>query len=164
MWAVAQTESQREHVAKRHLKLGGFATYLPKIRVERRGAKANGHEAGSEAPLIPSYLFLEVAGQWHAVNSTIGVLHLLTDGEAPARVPDRVIEGLRARERDGLIVLPRRPAFQRGDRLRIIRGALQGQIAIFQDMKPKERIEVLLSILGAERQLELARRDVLRVE
>ena len=31
-------------------------------------------------------------------------------------------------------------------------------------MKPKERIEVLLSILGAERQLELARRDVLRAK
>ena len=86
------------------------------------------------------------------------------DGEHPGRVPDGVIESLRAREHDGLIELPTRPAFLPGDRVRIIRGALQGQIAIFQDMKPKERIEVLLSILGAERRLELARRDVLRAK
>lgn len=163
-WACAQTESQRESVAERHLKLAGFSTYLPKIRVERRGATANGHEAGSEVPLFPSYLFLHVASQWHAVNSIIGVVHLLLDGEHPARLPEGLIEGLRAREDpDGLIILPVRPAFVRGDRVRVIRGALQGQLAIFAGMKPRARVELLLSIFGAQRTVEMKRRDIRRV-
>jgi transcription antitermination factor NusG len=91
------------------------------------------------------------------------VLKLIMDGEHPGRVPDRVVEELRSRERNGLVELPTRPAFLRGDRVRITRGALQGQIAIFKDMRPRERVAVLLAFLGGERRLELARRDVLRV-
>jgi transcriptional antiterminator RfaH len=166
-WACARTEVQREAVAERHLGLAGFTTYVPRLKVERHIARANGHAhpVSATVPLFPSYLFVSIIDRWYSIGSTIGVVHVLTDGEHPARVPDRIIGDLRGREGvDGLIQLPTPPLFQRGERVRIIRGALRGQIAIFQDMKPKERIEVLLSILGAERQLELARRDVLRAK
>lgn len=165
-WAVAQTESQREAVAQMHLERQGFTCYLPRIRVERRNARVNGHEAAMLAtvPLFPSYLFIEVLERWYAINATIGVVHVLADGEHPARVPDAVITELRAREgSDGLIVLPSRPAFVRGDRVRIIRGALHGQLAIFQDMQPKKRVELLLHILGAQRRIKVKRRDIRRI-
>lgn len=164
-WACARTEVQREAVAERHLALAGFETYVPRIRVERHSARANGHAAptSATAPLFPSYLFVSILDQWHAVNATIGVVHLLLDGKHPARLPDGVIEGLRAREgADGLVVLPTRPLFVRGDRVRIVRGALQGQLAIFEGMKSRQRIEVLLALFGSERRLVLPRRDILR--
>ena len=150
-------------MAERHLRLAGFETYIPRVKVTRRAARANGHAPPVSLiiPLFPSYAFVRIVDRWYSIGSTIGVVHVLTDGERPARVPDRIIGHLRGREGvDGLIQLPTRPLFRRGEHV-----PLSGdRIAIFQYMKPKERIEVLLSILGAERQLELARRDVLRAK
>ena len=71
---------------------------------------------------------------------------------------------MRAREDiDGLITLFTRPKFLRGDRVRIIRGALQGHIAIFENMKPKKRCELLLTMLGAEQSIIAKRRDITRL-
>jgi transcriptional antiterminator RfaH len=163
-WACARTEVQREAVAERHLALAGFATYVPRIRVERHVARANGHAVSStEAPLFPSYIFVSILDQWHAITTSIGVAALIMSDGHPAPLPDRVIDELRGRENgNGLIVLPRPPQFERGDRVRIIRGALAGQLAIFAHMKPRERVEVLLAFLGGERPLMLPRRDVVR--
>ena len=53
------------------------------------------------------YLFVLVVAQWSPITFTPGVRYLVRDGEQPAKVPDRVIVGLRAREGvDGLIKLP----------------------------------------------------------
>ena len=61
----------------------------------------------------------------------------------------RIITDLKSRDRDGVIELPIRPPFRRGDRVGIIRGALHGQLAIFADMRPKKHIEILLYLFGA---------------
>lgn len=160
-WAVAQTESQREHVAERWLKERRFEVYLPRMRIERH---LRGRCVDDETPLFPGYLFIGIVDRWYSISSTIGVVHLLTDGGAPARVSDAIIAELRAREGiDGLIQLQTRPRFQRGDRIRIVRGAFQGQIAIFADMKPRKRVELLLHILGAERSIITKRRDIRRL-
>jgi transcriptional antiterminator RfaH len=148
-------------VAARWLKEQFFEVYLPRIRIERHVRQRHAEHL---TPLFPGYLFISIVDRWCSITSTIGLVDVLRASDGPARVPDKIIADLKARERDCVIELPTRPLFQRGERVRIIRGALQGQIAIFQDMKPKERIEVLLNILGAERQLELARRDVLRAK
>ena len=116
-WACARTEVQREAVAERHLALAGFATYLPKIKVERHGARANGH-AALTTPLFPSYIFVSILEQWHAITTSIGVASLITNDGRPAHVPAHIIAELRARENgDGLIELPKPPQFSRGDRV-----------------------------------------------
>ena len=62
------------------------------------------------ALLFTNYVFVLIVAQWHIVNSTLGVRRLICDGGRPARVPDHVIEVLRAREGpDGLIRLPAKP-------------------------------------------------------
>jgi hypothetical protein len=71
------------------------------------------------------------------------------DGGAPAHVPDAVIAELKARERGGLVVLPERPAFRRGDPVRIARGAFAGSLGLYQGQRAHQRIEILLSLLGA---------------
>ena len=100
-WACAQVENQHESVAERHLRLAGFETYVPRVRVVRRAARANGPAPPPVSlivPLFPSYAFVRIIDRWYSIGSTIGVVHILTDGEHPARVPDRVIDGLRGRE------------------------------------------------------------------
>jgi transcription antitermination factor NusG len=81
-------------------------------------------------------------------------------GVVPARVPDRVIAEIREREVGGLIELPKPPPLRRGDRVKILHGPFSGHLAIFADMRPRERVEVLLRLLGAEQRVTMAKQDV----
>ena len=51
-------------------------------------------------------------------------------------------------------------AFQPGDRVRVRQGPFEGQLALFVGMKPRQRIEILLSLLGGHQRVELASEDV----
>ena len=94
-------------------------------------------------------LFWSSPGWWQA-RWAPGVIRLIMAGDAtPAAVPDSVIADLKGRETDGLIDLPPAPKFRPGDRLQVIRGPFAGHVGLYAGMKPRERVEVLLAILGA---------------
>jgi transcription antitermination factor NusG len=153
-WACALTEAHRERTAVRFLELSGYQTYLP-VLGSKRGT----------IPLFPGYCFVLVADRgWWTARWTIGVRGIVGAhiGE-PARVPDSVISDLRARERNGLIVLSKKPELRRGDRVRITRGPMAERLAIYDGMKSRDRVEVLLAMLGSVQRVELARRDIERV-
>jgi hypothetical protein len=58
------------------------------------------------------------------------------------------------------LVLPKPPGLTRGDRMQVIHGPLKGSIAIYQGMRGRQRIEVLLTFLGARQRIVLHREDV----
>ena len=78
------------------------------------------------------------------------------DGAVPARVPDAVIDEIRSRECRGLIELPKPPLARPGDAVRILRGPFEGKLVIYAGMKPRQRVEVLLSLLGSSQRVMLA--------
>ena len=82
------------------------------------------------------------------------------DGNRPARVAGQIIDDLRQRECNGLIELPKRPPLKAGDQVRILQGVFAGHLAIFADMKPRERVEILLQLLGGEQRVTLAKKDI----
>ena len=82
------------------------------------------------------------------------------DGVGPARIPDTVIAEIRGREVGGLIDLPKPPPLRRGARVRILRGPFTDHLAIFADMRPRERVEILLQLLGGEQRVTLAKKDI----
>jgi hypothetical protein len=71
-----------------------------------------------------------------------------------------VIEDLKSRGRDGYVVLPKPLSLKRGDKVQVIHGALAGHLAVFEGMKPRTRVEVLLTLLGTQRRVELPKADV----
>jgi transcription antitermination factor NusG len=77
----------------------------------------------------------------------------------PARVPQDAIDEIRRREVGGLIDLARQ-GIKRGARVRILRGPFQGYLAIYSDSKPRDRVEVLLQLLGSTRRATLESLDV----
>jgi transcriptional antiterminator RfaH len=150
-WACALTEQNREKVANRFLAMAGYETYCPMLESKR-----------GTAPLFPSYLFVLIAERgWWTARGTIGVRSIVGAhiGE-PARVPDSVISGLRAREKNGLIQLPSKPGLRRGDQVKILAGPFANQLALFDGMRGPERVMVLLALLGSVQKVELARRDI----
>jgi transcriptional antiterminator RfaH len=147
-WAAAQLQPQRDGLALHCLRQAGFETYAPRLR-ERR--TVHGRRVIRTPLLFPNYLFILIELQWSAARWSPGVVRLVMDGAAPAAVPDRVIDALRARERGGLIELLRPPKFRAGDRVRVLHGPFIGQVGLFAGMKPRERVAVLLGLLGGQR-------------
>jgi transcription antitermination factor NusG len=47
-----------------------------------------------------------------------------------------------------------------GDRVKILAGPFKGHLAIYAGMSPRERVAVLLQILGGPQRVTLAERDV----
>jgi transcriptional antiterminator RfaH len=152
-WAAAQLETRRERLALHCLGLAGYTTYAPRI--------ATGRKAMPTAPLFLGYAFIQIVSGWWEARWAPGVIKLVTCGSTePAHVPDRVIDELRRRERNGLVVLAPPPRFRRGDQVRILRGPFSGHLAIYDGMRPHERVAILLAMLGSTQRVELPNRDV----
>jgi transcriptional antiterminator RfaH len=156
-WACVRVEPRREAVAQHFLRLNGYEVYIPQIR-EQRLRRSRRVEVVS--PLFPAYGFIVIERQWHNARWTIGVSAIIMDGMAPARVSNEVIDAIRRREVRGAVELPKPPGLQRGDKVRIVRGALHGHLGLYVGMKPRERVEVLLAILGGQTHVMLPKGDV----
>jgi transcription antitermination factor NusG len=114
-----------------------------------------------ETWLFPGYAFVWIELQWHAARWSPGVIRLVSSGGAePAKVPVSVIEGLKSRERNGFVVLTKPAGLTRGDKVQVIYGPLNGSTAIFDGMRPHQRVAILLTMLGGQQRVELSKRDI----
>jgi transcriptional antiterminator RfaH len=151
-WCAARLLPQREAAATQCLGLAGFETYLPRLR-ERRLVR--GRRVEVSPPLFPGYLFIWIEVQWSRARWAPGIASLIMAGDGPARVPNSVISEIRSRERDGLVELAKPPRLRRGDQVRIVQGVFRGYLALYDGMAPRERVMVLLSLLGGQQRVEL---------
>jgi transcriptional antiterminator RfaH len=160
-WAAAQLETHRERLALHFLGLNGFTTYAPRIRAQRVTPT---HRGEGSAWLFPGYAFVWIELQWHAARWAPGVLRLVCNGGSePAKVPVSVIDGLKARERNGYVVLPQPSGLKRGDKVRITQGPFNQHLAIYEGMRGQQRVEAMLTFLGAQQRITLPRKDILAV-
>jgi len=134
-WYVAQTHPRAEEKAAAHLARQGFPIYLPR------------------------YLFVAVdmaAQRWRSIQSTVGVMQLVRNGEAPAAVSNRIVEELKNRECGlGFIQLDQSPTFRLGDKLRVIDGVFCDSHGSFEGMSDGERVTILLDLLGRKVRVRL---------
>ena len=156
-WCAARLLPNRERLALHCLGLAGFEAYLPRLRVAR---VSHGRKIEIRPPLFPGYCFLLVTLQWHGARWSPGVAGLIMDGLSPARVSDSVIAEIRSRERGGLIDLPRPSGLRPGERVRILRGPFSGHLALYAGMTSRERVAILLMLLGGQRRIDLPKGDV----
>lgn len=147
-WYVAQTLVRSEEKARLNLERQGFDPYLPRYLREIRHAR---RKDVVKAPLFPGYIFVHLdldTAPWRSINGTLGISHLICNGERPAAVPDGVVDEIRAREDNhGLITLiPKQ--FQKGEALRIVSGAFADCLGLFEKMADRDRVVMLLDLLG----------------
>jgi transcriptional antiterminator RfaH len=156
-WACARLQPRREQLALHCLALAGYTTYFPQLR-ERR--VSHGRRIEIRPPLFPGYAFVQIELQWHVARWSAGIVGLIMDGAQPAKVSDAVITAIRARERDGMIELPRPRGLRAGDRVRVVSGPFTSHFGLFQGMKPRARCEVLLALLGGQQRVVLPKGDI----
>jgi transcriptional antiterminator RfaH len=109
---------------------------------------------------FPATLSWLIELQWHAARWAPGICGLIMAGAEPAKVPDGIIAEIRRREIDGLIDLPKAPSLRRGDRVKILQGPFRAHLAIYPGMKPRQRVEVLLQLLGSQQRVTLPKSSI----
>lgn len=159
-WYVVQTIRGREQFAKQGLERQKVPTYLPLFSkpVLRRNVIVDRVSA-----FFPGYLFVSLprsSSLWRSVGGTYGVSRIVRFGEAPAPVPDGLIEHLRSRTgADGLLGFEDK--LSPGDRVRVVGGAFDQSYGRLFSIEPSERVVVLLNMMGREVPVKAPRRSIM---
>lgn len=147
-WYLVYAKPRQESVAQENLIRQGYETYLPLIRQVR---KRRGRRAAVIGPMFPRYLFIHLDNQsdnWGPIRSTLGVVSLVRFGHAAAQLPDNLIATLQQREdAEGIQVLPS-DDYRPGTRVRITDGSFAGYEGVFLAKSGRDRVVLLLDILG----------------
>lgn len=151
-WCVVHTQPLKEMVAQQHLQDQGFEVYIPRFKKLRKHARKIEEVL---APLFPRYLFVGMnkeTAPWRSIRGTRGVSYLLmANDNKPAYISSETIHDLKAREdTGGCVNADALTVFIKGDKVRIRDGAFQDQVALFEGLSDKNRVDLLLNFLGRE--------------
>lgn len=159
-WYCARTKPKHEHIAAANLCRNlGLEVFHPRLRVERATRRG---VVRTVEPLFPCYIFVRcVIQDWlDEIKYTTGVSSLVRFGDRNPTVPDAVIAELQAcfEAAEPMMVsdhlLP-------GNRVIIGDGAFAGMQAFVLRLLPaRQRVEVLLDILGRPTPVEVDRNAV----
>src|SRR5256885_14696986 len=90
-WYAVQCQPRRERTAAAHLLNQEFPVFLPLREKTRRHARKL---ESVRVPFFPGYLFVRLdlsRDRWRSVNGTLGVVHLVMQGQHPVPAPPGII-------------------------------------------------------------------------
>ena len=155
-WFVVHTQPQAEARAVLNLNRQGFGTYLPRYLKTRRHARKVDVVA---VPVFPRYVFVQIdlqAQRWLAIRSTIGVSRLVGSAVAPLAVPKGIVDGLLARQNaEGFVRLLAPPGLRAGDKVRVLGGAFEECLGLFERITDDQRVSILLDLMGRKVRVSL---------
>lgn len=147
-WYLVYTKPRMEKVAQENLQRQGYETYLPMLRLTRR---RNGRYYNSIEACFPRYLFIHLDTQtdnWAPIRSTLGVAKMVEFGGLPAMVPDALLTSLQTNEDPEGLQQLQEPELKKGDRVTVLEGPFAGYQGIYQQHQSKERVAILMDIVG----------------
>jgi transcriptional antiterminator RfaH len=155
-WYVAYTHVNREVESSKQLEQQGFEAYLPRYLKNRRHARKSDQVS---RPLFPRYLFIKMDldhALWRAINSTRGIINLISNGDGPTFVMEDIVEGIKSYENESGLISPEiADFFKPGDPVQVTAGAMIDQIGLFRCRTDNDRVIVLFNLMGREMNLSL---------
>ena len=155
-WYAVHCQPHRESAAAAHLANQDFSVFLPQQEKTRRHARKI---EKVRRPFFPSYLFIQLdigRERWRCVNSTFGVIRIVSQNERPAPAPRGVVEELMAAcDEDG--ILRWKTAFSLGQKVRVVSGPLTELVGELDQLTDADRVRVLLDIMGGRTRVVLPR-------
>lgn len=133
----------REFIAEHHLRLAGFLTFLPFLKVRKRYKIPSRDEwkvLWVRRAYFPRYLFVRVPASrgLYEVNNAFGVATVVHHGSEPLRVPEAVIDELKRRADNrgeiDKVDTTKRPRFK------------EGEVVIFNDNSPFQGLVATVSV------------------
>ena len=156
-WWALYTRHQHEKTVADMLATKGFDVFLPLYESMRRWKD---RQKMLSLPLFPCYVF--VRGNLERklqVVTTPGVHMILYHGEQLAVIPDSEIEAIRT-VIDGRFRAEPHPFLKCGDRVRVIRGSLEGVEGILTRKKNLFRLILSVNMLAQSVAVEIDSADV----
>jgi transcriptional antiterminator RfaH len=156
LWYCVRAKPKQEGIATRLLRQElGLEVFCPKIRFKR--ARLTGVAWVQEA-MFPGYLFVRfVYPQLHRrIASISGVAKTLSFGGRPAILRESIIADLRRYVDDGEIIEVASD-IKEGEEVKVVEGPFLGVRALVTRVLPaRDRVAILLSLLGQEREVEVS--------
>jgi len=155
-WFCLHTKPRSERSTSQFLRSEtGIEVFCPFIRFER--ARRSGRVWVTEA-MFPGYVFARFfyAAQHRQIKAARGVVKIVSFGDIPSIVPGLIIDELRSSVQDEeTIVL--NSGIKAGEEINVVEGPFRGLRAVVSRVMPgRERIAVLLEVLGMEREVEVS--------
>lgn len=159
-WCAVYTRHQHERTVSEMLEAKGFEVFLPLYESTR---KWKDRRKVLSLPLFPCYVFVRGAIERRLpVLSTPGVHMLITRGERVATIPAEEIEAIRRTAQGNFRVEPH-PFLRCGERVRVIRGSLEGVEGVLTRKKNLYRLILSVEMLAQSVAVEIDADDVLPV-
>lgn len=156
-WWALYTRSRHEKAVAGMLMAKNFEVFLPLYRSSHRWSD---RKVVISLPLFPSYVF--VRGGLHRrldVVTTPGIHSVLLRGERIAIIPECEIEAVR-RAVEGPSRLEPHPYLKCGERVRVIRGSLEGVEGILVRKKNVFRLVLSVEMMAQSAAVEIDASDV----
>lgn len=156
------TQPQREGVAVDNLRRQGFCTFSPLERVVRRHARKT---IATTAPVFRGYVFVRMdpmQARWRSINGTRGVRALVTNGDGPLAIKPGIVETLVAStDAEGILefVDPLKP----GMTVRLRAGPFAEQLGVIERLDGRNRLVLLMSLMGGQVRTGVSRDMILKV-
>ena len=159
-WYCARTKPKHEHIAAGNLQyLLGLEVFNPRLKIER--VTRRGLVRRIE-PLFPCYIFVRASGEaMNEIRYVAGVSTLVHFGQQIPTVPNLVIDELKqcfqAEE-----FFPVKDRIDPGAEVSVADGAFRGfQAIVLQALPAKQRVQILLDILGRQTLVEVDRKSII---
>jgi transcription antitermination factor NusG len=161
MWWALYTRHQHEKAVAGMLSAKGFEVFLPLYESIRRWKDRS---KMLSFPLFPCYVFVRGGlNRRLQVVTTPGVHMILYHGERVATIPEAEIDAIR-RAVEGPFQVEPHPFLKCGDRVRVIRGSLEGVEGVLVRKKNLLRLVLSVDMLAQSVAVEIDASDVQPVE
>ncbi len=156
-WWAVYTRHQHEKAVAQVLSTKGFEVFLPLYDSVRRWKDRN---KTLSLPLFPCYVFVRGGlNRRSQVVTTPGIHTILYHGENIALIPNEEMDAIRAVVNGPSSVEPH-PFLRCGERVRVIRGSLEGVIGVLVRKKSLYRLVLSVEMLAQSVSVEIDAADV----
>ena len=153
-WLIASYKSNEVKRVESNLLNQNFDYYLPKITIKKINSNAK------EEVLFPGYIFVNTNPEnYSALKYTKGIKNIIKFGDNIPCISNKDIKSLQIAE-DSSKVDPVIPQLQVGEDVLISKGSLRGSIVKICSLPCRERVGVLLTLLGSMRKVTLPIKDL----
>jgi len=154
-WLIALYKSNEVKKVEINLLNQNFNFYLPKITTKKINAKPK------VETLFPGYIFINTSVEnYSALKYTMGIKNIIKFGDNISCISDEEIEAMQMAEETSKID-PIASQIQIGQDVIIAKGSLAGSIVKVCSLPSKERIGILLSLLGSVRRVTIPEKDII---
>jgi transcription antitermination factor NusG len=159
-WCAIYTRHQHEKTVSEMLEAKGFEVFLPLYDSTR---KWKDRCKVLSVPLFPSYVFVRGAVERRLpVLTTPGVHMIISRGERVATIPEAEIDAIR-RTMEGNFRVEPHPFLRCGERVRVVRGSLEGVEGVLTRKKNLFRLVLSVEMLAQSVAVEIDAIDVVPV-